>query len=166
MQSRMRKRHWSWNKRGTMLSRKRNMKSPKSFTLTHFNWIPIRDHFGPIEQFVETLWKNMTMLWLTVWPHFLLIQNAQRQTFILILAKQTAPWSGFSGANQGSVSIWKPFQVNNSKRKCSFGIGSVWWSKKIVTNHYVHLEKNRPPISVWKGFVRLRKEIDNNSFES
>ena len=33
---------------------------------------------------------------------------------------------------------------------------------KSVTNHYVHSGKNLPPTSIWKGFVRLRKEINDN----
>ena len=130
-----------------MHSKRRNTKLPKNFILKHFSWILTRDQFGQTEQFVETLWKNMKMLWPIVYLHFPLTRKILRRVFKSI--KSRSHWQVLTGCELNlynryilyyiafmiqpiSLLIWKPDQDNRTERKCPFGIGPIWWSQRLL----------------------------------
>ena len=79
----IRRKQLNWKKWEMMLSRKRNMKLRRTFILKRFNWTQTPDHCGQIVRHVETRWKNMTMLWSTVYLLFQLTQKILRRVFKL-----------------------------------------------------------------------------------
>ena len=124
------------------------MKLRRSFILKRLNWILIRDHSGQIVRHVEIQWKNMKMLWLTVYLHFQWTRKILRRVFKSM--KSRSHWQVLTGCelnlyNRGnilyyiafmiqpiSLLIWKPDQDNRTERKCPFGIGPIWWSQRLL----------------------------------
>ena len=90
---RTRKKHWNWKKKEMMHSRRRNTKLPRNFIRKHLKWILTRDQFGQIGQYVEMQWRNMKMLWLTVYPLFQLIRKILRRVFkVFCTSTLTLSW--------------------------------------------------------------------------
>ena len=160
---RSRKKHRNWKKREMMHSKEESMKLPRNFILKHLKWILTRDHFGPIEQFVETSWRNMKMLWQIACPHFPLIQNALRRAFKLILAKKTLLWASESLSYQSCFPPnWhykKAFTSQLLKKEMLIWVCVNLMKPKSVMNHYANLEKNLLPTSTWRSSMIFRKRI-------
>ena len=122
----IRRKQLNWKKKETMLSWKGDMKLPKIFILKPLKRILIWDKSGQIVPSVEIPWKNMRMLWRTVYPLFHWTPKTLRKVFKV----WTSNWSFVTYLFFHWV--WKPNQDNHSERKRTFGLGSIWWSQRVL----------------------------------